>query len=46
MSALGVLSQYESEGEGTDIDMHRTTEAIKVCPSFSYLDFQILRRLS
>ena len=30
MSALGVLSQYESEGEGSDIDMHRTTEAIKV----------------
>ena len=30
MSALGVLSQFESEGEGSDIDMHRTTEAIKV----------------
>lgn len=40
MSALGALSQHESEGEGSDIDMHRTTEAIKV----SLLDIKTYRK--
>lgn len=30
ISALGLLSTFEHEGEGSDIDLHRTTEAMKV----------------
>lgn len=30
ITGLGALSHFESEGNGTATDMHRTTEAIKV----------------
>jgi len=30
ISALGLLSTFEHEGEGSAIDLHRTTEAMKV----------------
>ena len=30
ISALGLLSTFDHEGEGSAIDLHRTTEAMKV----------------
>jgi gamma-glutamyltranspeptidase/glutathione hydrolase len=35
ISALGLLSTFDHEGEGNAIDLHRTTEAMKVCYNLS-----------
>lgn len=39
ISALGLLSTFEHEGEGSAIDLHRTTEAMKV--SYGGLPVQV-----